>query len=381
MKRRAPRIGPIAVGFVAALGVLALRPADDDLHRRLQEARLTAELSCGRSTILASEPTDPTTLARFDWPEWLELAAHGEPHERWRAIELLGEFGGPQAVPALLRALADPQGTVRPCLAAQSLGRIGDERAIQALIEAAGQRGNEDLRLCATKSLGLLRSERAVPVLIDSIERGDMAVAAAYALARIGSEAGAQAVARATREPSLAPWLVGPLGEFGLPAAVEPDLRRLADSPSANESTRLAAREGLWKLEVLRSDDDDPAASLATALQDALREESSPARRAWAAWRLGDGGFGQATEALADALADPSERVALAAAAALLRFGIASEPALLARLDRPGAAGRLAIAAVGLVGTERSGVALRDLDDPLAARSLAWLRARPRDRS
>lgn len=375
MRRGLPRIGPIAVGLVAALGVLALGSTDDDLHRRLQQARLEAELSCGRSTILASEPADPTALERFDWPEWLELAAHGEPHERWRAIEILGEFGGPRAVPALLRALADPQGTVRPCLAAQSLGRVGDERAIQALIEAAGQRGNEDLRLCATKSLGLLRSERAVPVLIDSIERNDMAVAAAYALARIGSDAGARAVARATRDASLAPWLVGPLGEFGLPEAVEPDLSRLAESPSASESTRRAAREGLWKLEVLGSNE-----ALASALVTALRAESSADRRAWAAWRLGDEGLRQATEALADALADPSERVALAAAAALLRFGAASEPALLARIDRPGAAGRLAIAALGLVGTDRSADALRGLDDPLAARSVTWLRARPRDR-
>jgi len=376
MRRGVPQIRPLAIGLVAALGVLTLGSSDDDLHRRLQQARLEAELSCGRSTILASEPTDPTALERFDWPEWLELAVDGEPHERWRAIELLGEFGGPRAVPALLRALADPQGTVRPCLAAQSLGRVGDERAIQALIEAAAQHGNEDLRLCATKSLGLLRSERAVPVLIDSVQRDDMAVAAAYALARIGSEAGARAVAHASREPERAPWLVGPLGEFGLPAAVEPDLRRLARSPRVSESTRLAAREGLWKLEVLGSDG-DPAAALVTA----LRAEPSATRRAWAAWRLGDEGLQHATEALADALADPSERVALAATAALLRFGAASEPALLARIDRPGDGGRLAIAALGLVGTERSEQVLRTLDAPVAARSLAWLRARPRARS
>lgn len=365
----------VAAGIAAASALLFARAGrEDDLHRQLQEARLAAELSCGRSTVLASSPPDPRALERFDWAALLELAATGAPHERWQAIEILGELGDARAVPALLRALADRQGTVRPCLAAQSLGRLGDPRALEALLEAAAQRGNEDLRLCAIKSLGLLRAERAVPVLVEAVHRDEMPVAAAYALARIGSRRGAAAVTRAARDPRRAPWLVEPLGEFGL-EAVAPELRRLAASSEVGAGTRRAAREALWKLGVLREDDRE------TALVRVLHSEPAPERRAWAAWRLGDAGFPGAAEALAAALGDPGDRVAMAAAAALLRLGPASEGSLLARASGPGPGRRLAMAALGLVGGERSLAWLASVDEPgeigrLASASSRWLRLR-----
>lgn len=371
------RLGALAplVGIAAALAVLVFRTRPEgDLHQRLQEARLAAELSCGRPTLLASSPPDPSALEHLDGAALLEMAVSGAPHERWRAIEILGEFGDARAVPALLGALADQRGTVRPCLAAQALGRLGDARAVDELIAAARQGANEDLRLCAIKSLGLLRTERAVPVLVDRVRRGEMLVAAAHALARIGTREGAEAVERAARDPARAPWLVEPLGEFGL-EVVEPGLRRLAALAGAGQGTRRSAREGLWKLGVLLENDRE------TALVAVLRSTEAPERRAWAAWRLGDEGFTGSVEALASALADPSERISMAAAAALLRLGPVSEPSLLARAARQGPARNLAVAALGLVGTERSLAWLASLDehderDRLAARSLQWLRYR-----
>ncbi len=368
-------LAPIAAGIVATLAVLAAPLGDQhDLHRRLQQARLAAELSCGRPTLFASRPPDPDSLERFDWASLLEIAASGAPHERWQAIEILGEFGDGRAVPSLLQALVDRRGTVRPCLAAQSLGRLGDSRAVDALIDAAQQRANEDLQLCAIKSLGLLRSERAIPVLVAAVRRGDMLVPAAYALARIGTHAGARVVAEATRDPKQAPWLVEPLGEFGL-AGVEPELQRLAESASSSTGTRLAAREALWKLEILLARDRE------ISLVRVLEAEDASQRRAWAAWRLGDEGLVGSLDALAAALEDPSDRVAMAAAAALLRFGSVSEEILLARASNPGAGRRLAVAALGLVGTERSLGFLASIGDPdeigrVATRSLQWLRLR-----
>lgn len=366
---------PILAGVAAAAAVLAAAAGREaDLHERLQQARLAAELTCGRPTVLASRPPDARSLERFDWGGLLEMAATGAPHERWQAIEILGELGDARAVPALLRALADSRGTVRPCLAAQSLGRVGDLRALDALIEAAGQRGNEDLRLCAVKSLGLLRAERAVPVLVERVREGDVLVAAAHALARIGAREGAEAVARAARDPRRAAWLVEPLGEFGVDVAGSA-LRRLATSGDVGPGTRHVAREGLWKLGVLSEDDRE------TSLVRVLHSAEAPVRRAWAAWRLGDEGLTGSTGALAVALDDASERVALAAAAALLRFGPASEPDLLARASRSGPGQELAVAALGLVGTERSLTWLASVDAPaetasLAERSTQWLRAR-----
>jgi len=366
---------PVAVGIAAAAAVLAADTSREaGLHERLQEARLAAELSLGRPTVFAWRPPDARSLERVDWVGLLEAAATGAPHERWQAIGILGELGDVRAVPALLRALSDSRGTVRPCLAAQSLGRLGDPRAVDALIEAAGQDRNEDLRLCAIKSLGLLRSERAVPVLAQRVREADMLLAAAQALARIGTRDGAEAVVEAARDPRRAAWLVEPLGEFGL-ESVEPALRRLATSDNASAATRRAAREGLWKLGALAVDDRE------TSLVRVLRSDETSERRSWAAWRLGDEGFTGSTEPLSAALGDRSDRVAMAAAAALLRFGPASEPALLARASEPGAGRRIAVAALGLAGTERSLAWLPSVDEPeetapLAARSRQWLRAR-----
>jgi HEAT repeat protein len=364
-----------AAGIAAAVAMLAAGAnRESDLHQRLQEARLVAELSCGRPTVLASGSSRARSLERFDWTALLESAAAGAPHERWQAIEILGERGDVRAVPTLLRALADPRGTVRPCLAAQSLGRLGDTRALDALIEAAGQDGNEDLRLCAVKSLGLLRATRAIPVLIERVRERDMLVAAAHALARIGAREGAEAVIHAARDASRAPYLVEPLGEFGLDE-VEPALRRLATSHDVGPGARHAAREGLWKLTRLLEEDRE------AALAQVLRSEQAPERREWAAWRLGDEGLASSAEALATALGDPSDRVAMAAAAALLRFGPPSEPSLLRRASEPGPGRHLAVAALGIVGTERSAAWLASAGGSgeigrLAKRSAQWLRAR-----
>jgi HEAT repeat protein len=316
---------------------------------------------------------------RVDWAGLVETVANGAPHERWRAIEILGEFGDARAVPALLEALADPRGTLRPCLAAQSLGRLGDPRAVDALIAAAGQRENEDLRLCAIKSLGLLRAERAVPVLADAVHRGEMLVAASHALARIATPEGARAVVEAARDPERAPWVVDPLGEFGLPS-VEAELRRLMGARDAGAWTQRGAREALWKLRVLSHGDRE------RSLVRVLGSGAPAERRAWAAWRLGDEGFRSSADALAEALGDPSEQVRLAAAAALLRLGGPAEESLLGRVAAPGEAGRLAVAALGLVGAERSLGLLERVDEPadlqrLAQRSLQWIRLRGAARS
>ncbi len=369
---------PLRSGVLFAprlLLALACWGRSEDVHRTLQTARLAAELSCGRSTILASEPLDESAFDRFDWSGLLRTAATGEPAERWRAIEILGELRDPRAAPALLAALADPRGTVRPCLAAQSLGQVGDVEALDALIQASRERKNDDLRLCAIKALGLLRSPRAVPALVDAIERRDMIVATAYALARIGDPRGARAVSRAAEDPALAPWLVDPLGEFASSESAAA-LRMLADAPDAGVATRELAREGLWKHDVLM------ARERGASLADALKSSPQARRRAWAAWRLGDEGIAAASESLAAALADSDRSVRLAAAAALLRLESASEESLLARLDSPGEEGRLALAALGFVGTERSVAALTpiaragDSRALLAQGSLRWLSLR-----
>lgn len=375
--RRRLVLGALLAGLAVAGAARLLGGERPGLHDRLREARLEAELSHGAPTLFASEPPDASALADASWPQLLEAAAQAPPHERWRAIRLLGALGDRRAVPALLTALADARNTVRPCLAAQSLGRLGDPRAVDALLDATRAEGNTDLRLCAIKSLGLLGKERAVPALVERVERGDLVVTASFALSRIATPRGARVVARAARDsPEIRPWLVRPLGAFGRPEA-ERALRAIASEPDALAATREDAREALWRSAVLREDD------RGAALERVLGGASDAERRRWAAFRLGEAGDPAAAPALAAALGDPAERVRLAAGAALLRLGEPAVPSLLARLEGPAPARSYAVALLGLAGDGRAVEALRALGSrdeagrpKLVARSLRWLRVR-----
>ncbi len=358
---------------LASLVILARGSAEEQsLHKRIQSARLRAELACGKSALLAAEPPSLETIERTEWSQLLTAAAAGTPHERWRAIKILGELGDRRAVPALLRALTDKRGT-RPCLAAQSLGILRDPDALSALVRATYDTGNGDLRVCAMKALGLLREPTGVPALIDAIRRRDMVMVAADALARIGDVDGARVVTVAAEDPKLRPWLARAMGEFGLPEVV-PTLRSIAADRTLPDAARDEAREGLWKTSVLTRP------SRAQALIRVLREESAVERRSWAAYRLGDEGISSGIPALAEALAEVSDVVRMAATVALVRLGQDSEASLLRRISTSGPEGEYAIAALGFVGGPDALTALERLHVPdrgvLATASIRWLRLR-----
>lgn len=84
--------------------------------------------------------------------EMLEDAA--TPHMRAAAAAALGSIAHPDAVPALLRALADPMREVR-VHAAWALGRIGDPSAVELLDAALDDRYGW-VRIRAAEALGKL---------------------------------------------------------------------------------------------------------------------------------------------------------------------------------------------------------------------------------
>jgi HEAT repeat protein len=59
---------------------------------------------------------------------------HAEGPQRRQVLELLGQVGGPPALPPLLQALASEEAETRGA-AARSLGRLGDARAVGPLIQ------------------------------------------------------------------------------------------------------------------------------------------------------------------------------------------------------------------------------------------------------
>jgi HEAT repeat protein len=112
--------------------------------------------------------------------EFLIKALEGAHEHRWELVWALGEIKEEQAVPALIRALKDPDGEVRR-EAAWALWFTGDERASGPLKEALGENsalyeaelalGNIERRdtLNALRQALLARIEKAEKEAVESV--------------------------------------------------------------------------------------------------------------------------------------------------------------------------------------------------------------------
>jgi HEAT repeat protein len=126
-------------------------------------------------------------------------------------------------IPALIKALGDPDAGVRGRAAAE-LGRIGPEArdAVPALIAALGE-ANADVRASAAEALGEIgpQEEEVVPALIAALDDPENFVRASAA------------------------WALGNIGPKAKQAA--PKLKRLAEK-DPDESVRHDAREAIEKI-------------------------------------------------------------------------------------------------------------------------------------
>ena len=303
----------------AVLGaVLLWRPAAPfDIHAELQQRLLEAEL--GSATTFHFAGRRMPVAAAIPADALLVNLSAAQPETRWQAARALAERRDPRAVEAVVRAMQDPAGTLRVCVMASALGHLHDPRALSALTEAAFDPGNRDLRLCAIQSLGMIGDRRAVPALIAAINTRNNPVTAANAIARMGDERGIAPMIAAAGDPQLRLWMVMALGELSDPEA-SAYLASLTDDPAA--AIRQAAVEARWKIAQLSAP--DPVQSLV----DVLDGEAPPARRTWAAFRLGELGQSGAIPGLLQALADPERAVRGRAAAALIRLGQPAVPAV-----------------------------------------------------
>ncbi len=99
--------------------------------------------------------------------ELLNALEHDDPIERRYAAEDLGEFGDPGAVPALIKALDDPDRAVREA-AADALINISGEEVVKAVVPLLYSEVVH-LRNYATEVLAQLGSE-AIPALLQECE-------------------------------------------------------------------------------------------------------------------------------------------------------------------------------------------------------------------
>jgi HEAT repeat protein len=229
----APQRGMSAAGIVALAGMLDARgkaaapagraPAEARMAAAWARASLGPAAGGARLALAGALQDDPSTGVRA------------------AAAEAIGAMGaaGRASVPALFDALGDPSEAVRHATA-QALARLGPTaedvpRLIAALDSADGY-----VAAFAAWSLGNLRMQAraAVPALVRALDREDVAVVAAGALARIGPAAG-EAV------PSLVAALGSPnsgrrwraartLGRIGAPAeGAVPALAAALSDPDA----------------------------------------------------------------------------------------------------------------------------------------------------
>ena len=133
----------------------------------------------GRQIALGADYNDRSQLRK--------LLKSEQPEMRWLAAGRLAELKDSDAVPDLIAALRDVEGTQRTCRICIALGEIGDPRGVAALSEALfSDESSLDIQRCAAEALGSIGSEDAVSALLEAISRGVMVEGAIQALARAG---------------------------------------------------------------------------------------------------------------------------------------------------------------------------------------------------
>jgi HEAT repeat protein len=198
----------------ALVRLLVERGTIDDAERRLRRPG-----DVGRSS--AAELLGRCGLARSRAP--LESLLVRPSHEvRAAGVRALGRLGDPAVVPALLDTVHAKR-SVPAAIVAQSALRIGPS-AIPALNRAV-HHPDDGVRSTAVAVLGLQRAIDAVPTLIRVLADDDVSTVrghAARALGHIGDPRPVTALIRAAcDDPENAGFAAAALGELGDPTAVE----------------------------------------------------------------------------------------------------------------------------------------------------------------
>jgi HEAT repeat protein len=262
------------------------------------------------------------------------------------AIDVLSVIGDEQAVPGLLRALADENAPAGARIfAAHMLGRFGSPETVRALAKALSCR-DLAVREAALDSLNSVGTAEAVPALtaVLRIPMPTLQTKACQTLAGIGDVRAVPAPMGLLKAPESAVRVAAAvtLGDIGDPAAVPSLADALRDD--SEDVQRCAA--------LALADIGDPAATVALG--------AVPPRNFTinAMGRIGDR---RATPVLLEALKQPP--LSLAAAHALGRLrDPAAVPAMIECLKTAPAGQRLAIIyALGYIGDPRAAPVLREM--------------------
>jgi HEAT repeat protein len=183
--------------------------------------------------------------------ELIQQLETGDPNERRKAAELLGQLGDPKALPALIRALDDNDANVH-IAAAGAVGKIGDLSAIQNLLDAYERRTvrfAEPIFEAISEILGRTSPDdknravypRVVDRLIQFVQQDDSPVAL------VSARAAAEALGR-TRDPKAIPILLERLRKtesVEMAKAAVRALRHFRDPQVIQALTEVAANKNI----------------------------------------------------------------------------------------------------------------------------------------
>jgi HEAT repeat protein len=158
------------------------------------------------------------------------LKAEDNAGARNSAIEALVQIGGP-ALESLLPVLTTPDPDVRKFVV-DILGDIRDTRAVPGLIIRLDEDTDENIRVAAAEALGKIRDTRAVDPLLACLNRhnqGWLDYAAAEALGEIGDQRALGPLLAALDRSSLREPVLESLGKIGNANTVDPLIASLAD--------------------------------------------------------------------------------------------------------------------------------------------------------
>ncbi|MGH2523807.1 MAG: HEAT repeat domain-containing protein, partial [Anaerolineales bacterium] len=290
----------------------------------------------------------------------VDVLREDHPARRNAALSTLIEIGAPKP-DILTSALRHPASHVRLRIA-EVLGDLCDARTTPALLDCLNNPTEApDVRHAAAQALGKIGDPAATPALASAAEQGEFWVryAAVEALGRIGDPKAVEPLLRLMDDVWMRPAVVTAFGEIGHLRAVEA-LAATLDDP--NEAVRAASVEALVKIVLEPGARDIPEPEKlneirrlipVAALQREVKTGTVPTS-AYAAHLLGWLAQPEALPDLIATLGHADEAIRHATLEAILRYGEAAIPELLAALTDPQARVREHVAELlGMLGDSR----------------------------
>ncbi len=176
------------------------------------------------------------------------LKAEDNAGARNSAIEALVQIGGP-ALEYLLPLLTTPDPDVRK-FAIDILGDTKDSRAVPAMITRLLEDDDENIRVAAAEALGKIRDVRAVDALLTCLNRpnlGWLDYAAAEALGEIGDQRALGPLLAALDRSSLREPVLESLGKIGNANTIDPLIVSLADELRIVREVSIVAMAAIYR--------------------------------------------------------------------------------------------------------------------------------------